>query len=54
MKCIEKIYGKLFRKIYVQLTKYELQIELQLERRKNNEIKGILQKEAEYYGISKV
>ena len=54
LKCIEKIYGKLFRKIYVQLTKYELQIELRLERRKNNEIKGILQKEAEYYGISKV
>lgn len=54
LKCIEKIYGKLFRKIYVQLTKYELRIELRLERRKNNEIKGILQKEAEYYGISKV
>ncbi|MBR5434940.1 MAG: glycosyltransferase family 2 protein [Bacteroidales bacterium] len=54
LKCIEKIYGKLFRKIYVQLTKYELRSELRLERRKNNEIKGILQKEAEYYGISKV
>ena len=54
LKCVEKIYGKLFRKIYVWLMKLELRIELRLERRKNNAIKGILQKEAEYYGISKV
>ena len=54
LKCIEKTRGCFCRKIYVWMIKLELNVEVRLECKKNKNIKGILQREANYYGISKV
>ena len=54
LKCITKIHGGFYCKIYVWLLRCELWLEYYLQRRKNTTINEILKNEIKYYAIKKI